>query len=65
MPKNLSVKYYQDNNERLLKKGCKIYQILSKEEMTENMAVKDTKVHQKVKNQVIEFARQISSHLEL
>ena len=50
MSKNLSVKYYQDNNERLLKKGCKIYQSLSKEEMIENMVVKDTKVHQKVKN---------------
>ena len=50
MSKNSSAKYYQDNNERLLKKASKTYQSLSKEEMIQNMVVKDTKVHQKVKN---------------
>ena len=32
MPKNLSAKYYQENNERLLKKAHERYQNISKEE---------------------------------
>ena len=32
MPKNSSAKYYQENKERLQKKACERYQILSKEE---------------------------------
>ena len=32
MSKNLSVKYYQENKERLQKKACEKYQSLSKEE---------------------------------
>ena len=32
MLKNLSTKYYQENKERLQKKGCEKYQSLSKEE---------------------------------
>ena len=32
MSKNLSAKYYQENNERLKEKACERYQNLSKEE---------------------------------
>ena len=44
-------KYYQENKERLPKKACERYQILSKEEKGKsvNMIVNITKVSQKMK----------------
>ena len=51
MSKNLSVKHYQENKERLQKKAREIYQNLSKEEKKKsyNMVVNVTKISQKMK----------------
>ena len=50
MSKNLSVKYYQENKERL-KKKCENYQIYlkKKKRKSHNMVVKVTKIFQKMK----------------
>ena len=50
--KYLSAKYYQNNNERLQKKACQIYQNLSKEEKAKSykMVVNVAKISQKMKN---------------
>ena len=55
MSKNLSAKYYQENNERLKEKACERYQNLSKEEKEKknnNMVVNATKISQKMKNKI-------------
>ena len=51
MSKDSSAKYYQNNKERLQKKGRKRYQSISKEEKekSNNMVVNDTKISQKMK----------------
>ena len=50
MSKNLSVKYYQENKEKLRKKARERYQNLSKEEKekSNNMIVNVTKIYQKM-----------------
>ena len=50
MPKYLSGKYYQENEERLPKKPCERYQNLSKEEKKKNMVLNKTKISQKMKS---------------
>ena len=52
MSKNLSVKYYRENKERLQNKSRERYQNLSKEEKekSKNMVVNITKISQKRKN---------------
>ena len=52
MSKDSSVKYYQNNKERLQKKAREKYQILSKEEKdkSDNMVLIDIKVSQNMKN---------------
>ena len=54
MSKNLSAKYYQENNERLKEKACERYQNLSKEEKEKNnnMVMNATKISQKMKNKI-------------
>ena len=51
MFKNSSVKYYQDNKERLQKKLVKDIKVfLKKKKKKNNMVVKDEKISQKIKN---------------
>ena len=52
MSKNLSVKYFQENKERLQKKVHERYQNLFKEEKekSNNMVVNVTKISQKMKH---------------
>ena len=54
MSKNSSVKYYQDNKERLQKKLVKDIKrrkvFLKKKKKKNNMVVKDEKISQKIKN---------------
>ena len=51
MSKNSSVKYYQDNKERLQKKLVKDIKVfLKKKKKKNNMVVKDEKISQKIKN---------------
>ena len=52
MSKDSSVKYYQNNKERLQKKAREKYQILSKEEKdkSDNMVLIDIKISQNMKN---------------
>ena len=52
MSENLSVKCYQDNNERLQKKLVKDIKLFlnKRQKKSNNMAMKDTKVSQKMKN---------------
>ena len=52
MPKTLSAKYYQENNERLQKKLVKDIKIFleKKKKKSSNMVVNVTKISQKMKN---------------
>ena len=52
MSKDSSVKYFQNNKERLQKKAREKYQILSKEEKdkSDNMVLIDIKISQNMKN---------------
>ena len=51
MAKDSSPKYYQNNKERLQKKLVKdINVFLKKKKKSNNMAVSDTKIYQKIKN---------------
>ena len=52
MPKTLSAKYYQENNERLQKKLVKDIKIFleKKKNKSSNMVVNVTKISQKMKN---------------
>ena len=52
MPKDSSVKYYQNNIERLQKRYREKYQSISmkKKENNDNMVVNDTKIFQKMKS---------------
>ena len=51
MSKNSSVKYCQDNKERLQKKFVKDIKVfLKKKKKKNNMVVKDEKISQKIKN---------------
>ena len=55
MAKNLSANYYQENNERYLKKACERYQNLSKKrkrKKSNSMVVNVTKISQKIKNKI-------------
>ena len=52
MPKDSSPKYYQNNKERLQKKLVKDINVFlkKKKKKSNNMAVSDTKIYQKIKN---------------
>ena len=49
MPKDSSAIYYQDNKEKLQKKGRERYQSISEKEKS-NMVMKNTKIYQNMKN---------------
>ena len=55
MSKDSSAKHYQNDKERLQKKGHERYQNLSKEEKekSDNMVVNNTKIYLKMKNKTL------------
>ena len=57
MPKHLSVKYYQENKERLRKKLVKDIEILLKERKKKLMVVNITKISQKMGNKLVEYSK--------
>ena len=61
MSKNLSVKNYQDNKEKLQKsplKDIKVF-LLKKREESNNIVIIDTKISQKVKINLAEYTKNI------
>ena len=55
MPKNLLVKYYQENKERLHKKLAKDIKIFLKKKKSNNMAVNITKTSEDEEHKLVEY----------